>query len=169
MTLSNAQSRDMQALLHPFANLKALDESGPLIIERGKGVFVYDANGKDYIEAMSGLWSTALGWGENELADTAAEQMRNLSYGHVFAGKSHEPAAALAEKLKELAPFPVGKVFFACSGSEANDSQIKFLWYASNARGQKARKKILARQKAYHGVTIASGSLTGLTPVHARF
>jgi 4-aminobutyrate--pyruvate transaminase len=169
MPLSNAQTRDMQALLHPFAALKLLDQTGPLILERGKGVFVYDGQGRDYIEAMSGLWSTALGWGENELVETAAEQMRKLSYGHVFAGKSHEPAAALAEKLKELAPFPVGKVFFACSGSEANDSQIKFLWYASNARGQKAKKKIIARQRAYHGVTIAAGSLTGLTPVHASF
>ena len=169
MPLSNEQTRDMQALLHPFAPLRLLDQTGPLILERGKGVFVYDAKGKDYLEAMSGLWSTALGWGENELAETAAEQMRKLSYGHVFAGKSHEPGAALAEKLKEIAPFPVGKVFFACSGSEANDSQIKFLWYAANARGQKAKKKIIARQKAYHGVTIAAGSLTGLTPVHASF
>ncbi len=169
MPLSNAQTRDMQALLHPFAPLKLLDQNGPLILERGKGVYVYDGNGKDYIEAMSGLWSTALGWGENELADTAAEQMRKLSYGHVFAGKSHEPAVALAEKLKEISPFPVGKVFFGCSGSEANDTQIKFAWYAANARGQKAKKKIIARQKAYHGVTIASASLTGLTPVHASF
>jgi len=169
MPLSNAQTRDMQALLHPFAPLKLLDQNGPLIIERGQGVFVYDSQGKDYIEAMSGLWSTALGWGENELADTAAEQMRKLSYGHVFAGKSHEPAAALAEKLKEISPFPVGKVFFACSGSEANDTQIKFAWYAANARGQKAKKKIIARQKAYHGVTLASASLTGLGPVHASF
>ena len=169
MPLSNTQTRDMQALLHPFAPLRLLDQTGPLILERGKGVFVYDAKGRDYIEAMSGLWSTALGWGENELAETAAEQMRKLSYGHVFAGKSHDPAIALAEKLKEIAPFPVGKVFFACSGSEANDSQIKFLWYAANARGQKAKKKIIARQKAYHGVTIAAGSLTGLTPVHASF
>ena len=169
MPLSNTQTRDMQALLHPFAPLKLLDQNGPMILERGKGVFVYDSKGKDYIEAMSGLWSTALGWGENELADAAAEQMRKLSYGHVFAGKTHEPAIALAEKLKEISPFPVGKVFFACSGSEANDTQIKFLWYAANARGQKVKKKIIARQRAYHGVTIASGSLTGLTPVHASF
>jgi 4-aminobutyrate--pyruvate transaminase len=169
MPLSNAQTRDMRALLHPYANLKLLDRTGPLIIERGKGVFVYDGAGKDYIEAMSGLWSTALGWGENELADAAAEQMRKLSYGHVFAGKSHEPAIALAEKLKELSPFPVGKVFFGSSGSEANDTQIKFAWYAANARGQKAKKKIIARQKAYHGVTIASASLTGLATVHNSF
>ena len=169
MPLSNAQTRDMQVLLHPFAPLKLLDQTGPLILERGKGIYVYDGQGKDYIEAMSGLWSTALGWGENELAETAAEQMRKLSYGHVFAGKSHEPAAALAEKLKEISPFPVGKVFFGCSGSEANDTQIKFAWYAANARGNKAKKKIIARHKAYHGVTIASASLTGLGPVHASF
>ena len=147
MPLSNAQTRDMQSLLHPFTPLKLLDQTGPLIVERGQGVFVYDGQGKDYIEAMSGLWSTALGWGENELAETAAEQMRKLSYGHVFAGKSHEPAAALAEKLKEISPFPVGKVFFGCSGSEANDTQIKFAWYAANARGTPQKKKIIARQK----------------------
>ena len=169
MPLSNAQSRDMRALLHPYANLRLLDETGPLIIERGQGVFVYDGAGRDYIEAMSGLWSTALGWGENELAEVAAEQMRKLSYGHVFAGKSHEPAIALAEKLKELAPFAVGKVFFGCSGSEANDTQIKFAWYAANARGQIAKKKIIARTGAYHGVTIAAGSLTGLAGVHKSF
>ena len=133
MPYTNAQARDLNNLFHPYTNLKLLEETGPLIIERGQGVRVYDTAGKDYIEAMSGLWCTALGWGENELAETAAEQMRKLSYGHVFAGKSHEPAAALAEKLKEIAPFPVGKVFFGCSGSEANDTQIKFAWYAANA------------------------------------
>jgi 4-aminobutyrate--pyruvate transaminase len=169
MTLSNAQSRDMQALLHPFSNLKSLDENGPLIIERGQGVFVYDGAGKDYIEAMSGLWSTSLGWGENALADVAADQMRKLSYGHLFAGKSHEPGLALAEKLKELSPFPVGKVFFGCSGSEANDTQIKFAWYAANARGTPQKKKIIARQKAYHGVTVAAASLTGLPNNHKSF
>jgi 4-aminobutyrate--pyruvate transaminase len=169
MVLSNAQNRDMRTLLHGFANLKLLDETGPLIFERGQGVYVYDGKGKDYIEAMSGLWCTALGWGENELAETAAEQMRKLSYGHVFGGKSHEPGIALGEKLKELAPFPVGKVFFGCSGSEANDTQIKFAWYAANARGVPQKKKIIARLKAYHGVTIAAGSLTGLSSAHASF
>src|ERR1700742_3487176 len=125
MALSNSQTRDMQALLHPFTNLTILAETGPRIMERGKGVFLYDADGKDYLEAMSGLWCTALGWGEEELAETAAEQIRKLSYAHIFAGKSHDPGIALAEKLKELAPFPVGKIFFANSGSEANDTQIK--------------------------------------------
>src|SRR5246127_2931821 len=167
--LSNMQARDMASLLHPFTNLVTLRQTGPLVVERGKGVFVYDGQGKDYLEAMGGLWCTALGWGEEELVEAAVEQMRKLPFSHVFGGKSHEPAIALAEKLKEMAPFPVGKVFFANSGSEANDSQIKLMWYAANSRGQKGRKKIIARNKAYHGVTLASASLTGLDAFHKSF
>jgi 4-aminobutyrate--pyruvate transaminase len=167
--LSNTQARDMASLLHPFTNLTVLRQTGPLVLEKGRGVFVYDGNGKDYLEAMGGLWCTALGWGEEELVQAAAEQMRKLAFSHIFGGKSHEPAIALAEKLKEMAPMPVGKVFFANSGSEANDSQIKLMWYAANARGQKGRKKIIARNKAYHGVTLASASLTGLDAFHKSF
>ncbi|HEX4371007.1 MAG TPA: aminotransferase [Rhizomicrobium sp.] len=169
MPYTNAQARDLNNLFHPYTNLKLLEETGPLIIERGQGVRVYDTAGKDYIEAMSGLWCTALGWGDNELAETAAEQMRKLSYGHVCAGKSLEPAAALAEKLKEIAPFPVGKVLYGCSGSEANDTQIKFAWYASNAAGQPKKKKIISRKLAYHGITLAAASLTGIPTNHISF
>jgi 4-aminobutyrate---pyruvate transaminase len=167
--LTNAQMRDVQSVLHPYTNLVKFRESGPMVIERGEGVRVFDEQGKDYIEAMAGLWCTALGWGDNELAEAAAEQMRKLAFGHLFAGKSHEPAIALAEKLKELAPFPVGKVFFANSGSEANDTQIKLYWYAANARGTPAKQKIVSRTKAYHGVTLASASLTGLPGNHRSF
>ncbi len=102
MPLSNTQSRDLNALAcPPYSNLALLAETGTLIIERGQGVRVYDANGKDYIEAMAGLWSTALGWGETELADVAAEQMRKLSYGHVFAGKSFSRAGHRAGRKAE--------------------------------------------------------------------
>ena len=169
MPLSNAQMRDVESVLHPYTNLAKLRETGPLVIERGKGVRVYDDRGKDYIEALSGLWCTALGWGEEALVETAAEQMRKLAFGHLFAGKSHKPAIALAEKLKEIAPFPVGKVFFANSGSEANDTQIKLFWYANNARGKPRAKKIISRMKAYHGVTIAAASLTSLPANHKSF
>ncbi|HVP85994.1 MAG TPA: aminotransferase [Rhizomicrobium sp.] len=169
MPLTNAQMRDVNSVLHPYTNLVKLRETGAVVIERGQGVRVYDDTGKDYIEAMAGLWSTALGWGENALAEAAAEQMRKLSFGHLFAGKSHEPAIALAEKLKEIMPFAVGKVFFAASGSEANDTQIKLYWYAANARGQTKKKKILSRQRAYHGVTLAAASLTGLPANHKSF
>lgn len=167
--LSNSQTRDVQSVLHPYTNLLKLRETGALIFERGKGVRLYDEAGKDYIEAMSGLWCTALGWGEEALAEVAAQQMRKLSFGHIFGGKSHEPAIALAEKLKEIAPFPVGKVFFANSGSEANDTQIKLFWYINNALGRAQKKKIISRMKAYHGVTIASASLTGLPANHRSF
>jgi 4-aminobutyrate--pyruvate transaminase len=169
MPLSNSQSRDVQAVLHPYTNLMKHREAGPLILESGKGCRVYDERGKDYIEAMAGLWCTALGWGENELADVAAEQMRKMAFGHLFGGRSHEPAIALAEKLKELSPFPAGKVFFANSGSEANDTQIKLAWYAMNARGLPKRKKIISRIKAYHGVTMVAASLTGLPNNHKSF
>src|SRR5215469_7708010 len=169
MPLSNAQMRDVESLLHPYTNLVRFRETGPLVIERGKGVRVYDDRGKDYIEGLSGLWCTALGWGEEALVEVAAEQMKKLAFGHLFAGKSHEPAIALAEKLKEIVPFPVGKVFFANSGSEANDSQIKLFWYASNARGESGRKKIISREKAYHGVTVAAASLTNLPANHRSF
>ena len=166
MPLSNAQMRDVQSILHPYTNLVKFRDTGPMIIERGKGVRVFDEHGKDYIEAMSGLWCAALGWGEPALAQVAAEQMNKLAFGHLFSGKSHEPGIALAEKLKEIAPFPVGKVFFANSGSEANDTQIKLYWYANNARGLTQKKKIISRTKAYHGVTMASARLTGLPANH---
>lgn len=169
MPLTNAQMRDVESVLHPYTNLMRFRETGPLVIERGEGVRVYDERGKDYIEGLSGLWCTALGWGEEALVEVAAEQMRKLPFAHLFAGKSHEAAIALAEKLKEVAPFPVGKVFFANSGSEANDTQIKLFWYASNARGEVGRKKIISREKAYHGVTIAAASLTKLPANHRSF
>src|SRR5471030_482642 len=169
LVLSNTQALDMASLLHPFTNLTVLRQTGPLVIERGKGVFLYGADGKDYLEAMGGLWCTALGWGEEELVQAAADQMRKLSFAHIFGGKSHEPGIALAERLKEMAPIPVGKVFFANSGSEANDTQIKLMWFAANARGEPKRKKIIARNRAYHGVTLASASLTGLDAFHKSF
>src|ERR1700742_933781 len=91
ITLSNTQARDMASLLHPFTNLVTLRQTGPLVLERGKGVFVYGLDGKDYLEAMGGLWCPALGWGEEELVEAAVEQMRKLPFAQIFGGKSHEP------------------------------------------------------------------------------
>ncbi len=116
-------------------------ETGPMVIDRGQGCYVYDENGKDYIEAMAGLGAPRWAGARTSWPRVAAEQMRKLAFGHLFGGKSHEPAIALAEKLKEIAPFPVGKVFFANSGSEANDTQVKLAWYAANARGQTQEEK----------------------------
>lgn len=159
---SNLATRDIESLLHPYTNLAAFRDTGPLIIERGQGIHLYDTAGRSYIDGMAGLWCTALGWGNEELADTAAAQMRKLAFGHLFGGKSHDGAIELAEKLKEIAPCPTSKVFFCNSGSEANDSQIKLVWYMNNALGRPRKKKIISRRKGYHGVTIAAASLTGL-------
>ena len=118
---------------------------------------------------MAGLWCTSLGYGNEELIEAATTQMRALPFAHLFGGKSHDPAIALAEKLKEISPAPASKVFFASSGSEANDSQIKLAWYYNNARGKPGKKTILSRKRGYHGVTLASASLTGLPNNHLDF
>jgi 4-aminobutyrate---pyruvate transaminase len=160
--LSNLAARDVETLVHPYTNLATLRDTGPLVLERGQGVYVYDAEGKAYIEGMAGLWCTALGYGNEELVEAAASQMRKLAFTHLFSAKSHDPAIELGERLKEIAPVPISKVFFCNSGSEANDSQIKLVWYMNNALGRPKKKKIISRIKAYHGVTIAAASLTGL-------
>jgi 4-aminobutyrate--pyruvate transaminase len=167
--LSNLATRDVETLVHPYINLASFRESGPLIIERGQGVYVYDTEGKPYIEGMAGLWCTALGYGNEELVEAAATQMRKLSFAHLFTGKSHDPAIELGEKLKEIAPVPISKVFFCNSGSEANDTQVKLVWYLNNALGRPQKKKFISRMKAYHGVTIVAASLTGLPGNHRDF
>ncbi|WP_340107214.1 aminotransferase [Pikeienuella sp. HZG-20] len=167
--LSNAQTRDVEALLHPYTNAVEHRKSGPLIIETGKGVYVYDDAGKRYIEGMAGLWCAGLGFGDAELIEAAKEQLDKLPYYHLFSGRSFEAAIELAEKIKEIAPVPISKVIYQSSGSEANDSQIKLVWYYNNARGKPDKKKIISRKRGYHGVTIVSGSLTGLPANHTKF
>jgi 4-aminobutyrate---pyruvate transaminase len=167
--LSNLATRDVETVLHPYVNLARFRETGPVIIERGQGVYVYDTEGKGYIEGMAGLWCTALGYGNEELVEAAAAQMRKLSFAHLFTGKSHDPAIELAEKLKEIAPVPISKTFFCNSGSEANDTQVKLIWYLNNALGRPNKKKIISRLKGYHGVTIVAASMTGLPANHRDF
>jgi 4-aminobutyrate--pyruvate transaminase len=167
--LSNMAVRDIETVIHPYTNLARHRETGPLILNEGRGIHLYDDTGKRYIEGLAGLWCTSLGYGNEELVEAAAQSMRKLSYTSVFTGKSHDSAIELSEKLKEIAPCPASKVLFGCSGSEANDMQIKLTWYMNNAKGRPKKKKIISRQRAYHGVTIASASLTGLPWVHNDF
>ena len=161
--------RDARAVLHPYTDGLANEKDGPLVIVRGEGVRVFDEDGRDYIEGMSGLWCAALGFGNARLAEVAAKQIRELSFYHGFNQKSHAPQIALAEKLLALAPVPMSKVFFAGSGSEANDTAIKLIWYMNNALGRPKRKKIIGRVRGYHGVTIAAGSITGTPINHQAF
>lgn len=166
---NSAASRDIAYVMHPYTNLERHKTAGPQVISEGKGIWVYDEEGKPYIEGMAGLWCTSLGFNEPRLVEAATRQMKALPFYHVFAAKSHNPAIDLAERLIEMAPVPMSKVFFANSGSEANDTAIKMVWYYNNALGRPEKKKIISRMKAYHGVTIASASLTGLPFNHRSF
>jgi len=163
-------ARDAAAILHPMVSPAVIEERGALMMKRGKGVYVWDASGKQYLEGLAGLWCTSLGYGNEELAQVAHDQMVNLSFQHMFNGKSHEPAMLLAEKLQQIVPVQnVSKVFFGCSGSDANDTQVKLIWYYNNALGRPNKKKIIGRVKGYHGLTLAAGSLTGLPPMHNQW
>jgi len=164
---NSMEARDIKYHLHPATNARKHEETGPFVIEKGDGIYVEDNNGKRYIEGLAGLWSVGVGFGEERLADAAYAQMRKLPYSHTFAHRSHSPAIDLAEKLIAMAPVEMSKVHFTNSGSEANDTIFKTLWYRSNACGEPRRTKIISRRRAYHGVTIASGSATGL-PANQR-
>lgn len=167
--MADLEALDLARMFHPNTNLAVHQRSGPLVVSRGEGIFVWDNHGNRYIEGMAGLWCTALGYGEEELAQVAYDQIKRLSFTHLFAGKSHEPGILLAEKLVDMAPFDASRVFYGNSGSDGNDTQIKLAWYYHNAIGKPRKKKIIARQKAYHGVTIATAGLTGLPPFHTNF
>jgi 4-aminobutyrate--pyruvate transaminase len=156
-------------VLHPYTDLQTHQEVGPVVIARGKGVRVWDETGKDYIESVAGLWCASLGFDNERLVQAAVTQMRKLPFYHAFTAKSHEPMIDLAEMLIARAPVPMSKVFFANSGSEANDSAIKMVWYLNNALGRPTKKKIIGRLKGYHGITIGSASLTGLPANHRSF
>jgi 4-aminobutyrate--pyruvate transaminase len=168
-TPADNAAHDIAAHLHPFTNLATHPQVGPLVIRRGDGIFVEDDQGRRYLEAMSGLWCASLGFSNERLAKAGSEALHALPYYHTFNHRSNEAAIALAEKLLTLAPVPMSKVFFANSGSEANDTAVKLVWYYHNAIGKPDKKKIIARTKAYHGVTVAAASLSGLVPNHRDF
>ena len=163
------QEKDIHYQLHPYTNARLHQEQGPLIIERGEGVYVFDEQGKDYIEGMSGLWSAALGFSNQRLIRAAQQQLETLPFYHLFSHKAHRPSIELAEKLIQMAPVPMSKVFFTNSGSEANDTVVKLVWYRNHALGKPEKTKFIARTNAYHGITVASASLTGLPANHRGF
>jgi adenosylmethionine-8-amino-7-oxononanoate aminotransferase len=169
LNVSSQPQREEPAMTHmiyPTTNLKATEQ---LVIERGEGVYVYDNQGRQYLEGMSGLWCTALGYGNEEIVATAAEQMRTLAYSHLFGGKTHPAAMALADKLAAMVPMDNPQVFLGNSGSDANDTQVKLLRYYFNAIGKPEKYKIISRERGYHGVTVAAAALTGLVPNHTHF
>ncbi|MFM0256604.1 aspartate aminotransferase family protein [Paraburkholderia sediminicola] len=167
--ISDLSKADIAYQFHPYTNARLHEQTGPLVITHGEGVYVFDEHGRRYIEAMSGLWSVGLGFSNERLIRAAETQLRTLPFYHLFSHKSHAPSILLAEKLIELAPVPMSKVFFTNSGSEANDTVVKMIWYRNNALGMPEKKKIISRLGGYHGVTVVSSSLTGLQGNHRGF
>lgn len=156
----------MSSIIYPVTNLNAVEQ---INIVRGKGVYVYDDAGNQYLEGLSGLWCSALGYGNDELIAAINSQLKTLSYSHLFGGRTHPVVMELADKLAAMVPIQDARIFFSNSGSEANDSQIKMLRYYANAIGKPSKKKIIALDRGYHGVTVAAAALTGLPVMHSHF
>ncbi len=165
---------DLERVLHPATSIADHLKNGPLMIEGGKGVFLRDMDGKEYLDAFAGLWCMNIGYGREEIADAAADAIRRIGFSHTFASQSNEPHVRLADQVLRLFHETAGadhlsKVFFGCSGSDANETNIKIVRHYNNLRGQPKKKKILSRQGAYHGLTTGSASLTGIELYHKAF
>ena len=168
--MNSPHARDVASLLHPMTSPGKHKQDGPLILDKGQGVYVWDLEGNEYLEGMAGLWCTSLGFNNERLIDAAVAQMRKLPTYHLaFFHRSNMPAIDLAEKMLSIAPVPMSKVWFANSGSEANDHMVKFVWFYNNGRGKPEKKKIIARHEGYHGIAVSSASLTGLPLMHKGF
>lgn len=160
---------DKAHLIHAYTDLEKHERIGPTIITRGNGIYVFDESGKRYIEAVSGLWCANLGFSRRELVEAASQQLATLPFYHCFSHRSHDVGIRLAEELSGLLPGHINRIFFLASGSEANDSAIKFIWLYNNTLGRYRKKKIISRVGNYHGATIGAGSLTGLASLHKHF
>jgi putrescine aminotransferase len=162
------QALDAAHHMHPFTTNDELAEKGARIITRANGIYLTDSEGNEILDAMAGLWCVNIGYGRDELADVAARQMRELPYYNTFFMTTHVPAIALAKKIAELAPGDLNHVFFAGSGSEANDTNIRMVRHYWAEKGKPTKSVIISRHNAYHGSSVGSGSLGGMSGMHAQ-
>ncbi|MDH1336652.1 aminotransferase [Comamonas thiooxydans] len=161
--------KDKAAHLHSYSNLSHSGKTEPLVIVGGDDIHVIDQHGRRYVEGMSGLWCASLGFSHPRLIAAGVKALKTLPYYHTFNHRTNAAVAELAEHLLAIAPAPMARVFFANSGSEANDSAVKMVWYYHNAIGKPEKKKIIARRNAYHGVTGFAASMGGLASNHDDF
>ncbi len=167
---ADVEELDRRFVFHPFTQLDQHERTGsPSVIVKGSRARLTDIHSRSYIDAMAGLWCVNVGYGRPEIAETLKIHAERLGYYHSFSSMGTDTPALLAERLIALAPAGMSKVFYGCTGSDANDTQVKIAWYYSNVLGRPEKKKIIARQRGYHGVTVMSGGLTGLPGVHANF
>lgn len=160
---------DLKYVLHPFTSIREHEASGPLMMVEGHGCRISDSAGNSYLDAMAGVWCVNIGYGNLEMADAMRAQTARLSYYHSFSSMANDVSTLLAQRLVELAPVPMSKVFFGSSGSDANDTQVKLVWYYNNVLGRPEKKKIISRRRGYHGVTVLAAGLTGLEWAHSGF
>lgn len=165
-----AQLKELDALhhLHPFTTHSSLRSGGARVIVRGEGPYIFDSEGKRILDGMSGLWTTAVGYGREELAKTAYDQMLELPFYNTFFRTTHPPVVELSRKLAEMAQAPLNNIFYGSSGSESNDTAIRLIRHYWALKGEPQRRVIISRKNAYHGSTIAAGSMGGMSHVHAH-
>ncbi|EKT4529710.1 aspartate aminotransferase family protein [Pseudomonas putida] len=162
-------AQDRNSVLHPFTNLKdfASGKLGdPTIVETGKGLCITDSTGREYIDGFAGLYCMNVGYGRTEVADAISRQAHKLAYYHSYAAHTTDELARLSDRLVKMAPGKMSKVFYGLSGSDANETQAKLVWYYNNLRGLPKKKKIITRERGYHGCSVVSGSMTGMSFYH---
>lgn len=155
------EERDMESVFHGFTDLETLSRNGPVVLTHGEGIHVFDVHGKSYMDANSGLWNNVAGFNHQGIIDALCQQAQRFPGYHSFFGRIADTTVELSEKLIEISPFSSGKVYYTNSGSEANDTVVKMLWMLHRRNGQPQRRKIITRVNAYHGVTVATASMTG--------
>ena len=168
MDLKSLQQKDRDHHLHPFTDHLELSKKGARVITKGKGVYIWDTEGHQILDAMSGLWCVNLGYGREELTQAAYKQMQELPYYNNFFQCTHPPAIALSTKLGAISPADLNHVFFTGSGSEANDTVVRMIRHYWQLLGQPKKQIILARKNAYHGSTVAAASLGGMSGMHEQ-
>lgn len=161
------QALDAKHHIHPFTDHVDMHRKGARIITGANGIYIYDSDGNEYLDGMSGLWCVNIGYGRTELAEVAKAQMEQLPYYNSFFQSAQVPAIELAQMLAELTPPHFNRVFFGCSGSDSNDTVIRLVRYYWQLHNQPERNIIISRKNAYHGSTMAGASLGGMQAMHA--
>ena len=169
ITTNSPYADDAAAVLHPHSNLRMQDKISPIIMTGGKGIYIYDDAGNAYLDSAAGLGHCPLGFNSERLAKAAYDAMTKLGAFHVFRNISNMPTIELSKRLLEMAPVPMSKVLLQSSGSEANDTAVKLVWYYWNALGKPKKRKVISRTGSYHGTTIATTSLCGAPNLHEGF
>ncbi|MCP9232857.1 aspartate aminotransferase family protein [Mesorhizobium sp. LMG 17147] len=169
INIKDISEKDRNAVLHPFTQLKdfATGKLGePTIVETGKGIRIQDAHGNQLIDGFAGLYCVNVGYGRTEVAEAISRQAFRLAYYHSYAAHTTDELAILSDRLVKMAPGKMSKVFYGMSGSDANETQAKLVWYYNNLRGKPTKKKIISRERGYHGCSVVSGSMTGMSFYH---